>query len=120
MNFQLDKSSKKPLIIFGFILGIIVFFTFAYMNYNDEQITKRNILNRERNDKIIDIFRVKKEHNYIYIRLAKGGISNYNNLYKIGDSLSKKRGDSIEYIFRGNNVIKNNLFEVARKQNFLK
>jgi len=118
--FTIDKSSRKSLAIFGLIFGSIVFSVFFYMNYNNEKITKRNILNKERHDKIIDIFRVKKEHNYIYIKLARGGVSNYNYLYKIGDSISKKRGDSIEYIFRGDSIIKNNLFEVARRQNMLK
>lgn len=110
-NFELDKSSKKPLLIFGLIFGIMVSLTLFYRSYNKEDITKKDILNEERHSRVIDIFRVKEEHNYIYVKFSGGEISNLKYSYKIGDSISKKKGDSIEYIFRGDSIIKNNLFE---------
>lgn len=111
-NFEVGKSSKKNLFIFVFILGLIVFLSVFYLSNNKEEITKKNILNEERHSRIINIFRVKEEHNYIYIKFSGGEVSNFKYSYKIGDSISKNKGDSIEYIFRGDSIIRNNLFEI--------
>ncbi|SMO77364.1 hypothetical protein SAMN06265171_106265 [Chryseobacterium rhizoplanae] len=119
-DFELDESSKKPLLIFGLIFGSIVFITVFYLSYNAENLTKKVILDEKRHSRIISIFRAKEEHNFIYIKLSGGQIYNFNNLYRVGDSLSKSKGDSIEYIFRGDSIIKNNLFEVARREGTLK
>ncbi|RXM51712.1 hypothetical protein BOQ64_12410 [Chryseobacterium sp. CH25] len=111
-NFELGNSSKKTLFIFALLLGLIVFLSLFYLSNNKEETTKKNILNEERHSRIINIFRVKEEHNYIYIKFSGGEVSNFKYSYKIGDSISKNKGDSIEYIFRGDSIIRNNLFEV--------
>lgn len=113
--FKLDKSIEKPLFIFALIFGAIVAIIVVYLQHNDEEISTKVILDKQRHSRIVRIFRVKEEHNYIYIKLSTGHIANFNKLYKVGDSLSKNKGDSIEYIFRNGEVIQNNLIENYRK-----
>ncbi|SEH45597.1 hypothetical protein [Chryseobacterium culicis] len=119
-NFELDKSSKKPLLIFGLIFGLIVFFTVFYLNYNSTDLTKEQLLKINRHTKVIEIYINKNEHNFPYVKFSNGSEKIMETPYEIGDSISKKKGDSIEYIFRGDSIIKNNLFEVARRDKILK
>ncbi|MDW9378612.1 hypothetical protein [Chryseobacterium sp. JV558] len=115
--FELDKSSKKPLIIFGLIFGSIVFLIIFYLNYNSDNQTKQRILEINRHEKVIDIYRDKNEHNFLFVKYSNGYVELLDYPYKIGDSISKNRGDSIEYIFRNDSVLKNNLIQQIRKYN---
>ncbi|MCW1961002.1 hypothetical protein [Chryseobacterium viscerum] len=119
-NFELDKSSKKPLIIFGLIFGSIVFLIVFYLNHNSDNLTKQQILEIDRHTKVIEIYINKSEHNFPYVKFSNGTDKIMETPYQIGDSLSKNRGDSIEYIFRRDSIIQNNLFETARREKMLK
>jgi|GEM_PF-869963 len=119
-NIEIDKSSKKSLIIFGLIFGSIVCLTIFYLNYNSNDLTKEKLLQINRHTKVIDIYVNKNEHNFLYVKFSNGSDKIMETRYKIGDSISKKRGDSIEYIYRGDSIIQNNLFEVAREEGMLK
>jgi len=119
-NFELDKSSKKPLLIFGLIFGSIVFLTVFYLNYNSADLTKEQLLKINRHTKVTDIYVNKNEHNFLYVKFSNGTEKIMETPYQIGDSISKNKGDSIEYIFRGDSIIQNNLFEVARRDKILK
>ncbi|MDP2453905.1 MULTISPECIES: hypothetical protein [unclassified Kaistella] len=119
-NIELDKSSKKPIIIVGLLFGLIVFFIFFYLSYNSNDLTEEQLLKINKHTKVIDIYVNKNEHNFIYVKYSNGITEGLDDPYQIGDSISKNRGDSIEYIFRGNHIIQNNLFEVARKESMMK
>lgn len=114
-NLEIDKSSKKPLVIFGLIFGTIVFLTIWYLNYNSDNLTKKQLLEINRHTKVIDLYVNKNEHNFLYVKFSNGSEKIMETYYQIGDSLSKDKGDSIEYIFRKDSIIKNNYFEEARK-----
>ncbi|PRB06169.1 hypothetical protein CQ046_03100 [Chryseobacterium sp. MYb7] len=115
--FELDKSSKKALIILGLIFGSIVFLVIFYLSYNSNNLTKQQILEINRHEKVIDIYRDKNEHNFLFVKYSNGSVELLDYPYKIGDSISKNRGDSIEYIFRNDSVLKNNLIQQIRKYN---
>lgn len=119
-DFKLDKSSKTPLIIFLLIFGSIVFLTVFYLNHNSADLTKEQLLKINRHTKVTDIYVNKNEHNFLYVKFSNGTEKIMETPYQIGDSLSKNKGDSIEYIFRRDSIIQNNLFEVARRENILK
>lgn len=63
--FKLDKSIEKPLFIFALIFGAIVAIIVVYLQHNDEEISTKVILDKQRHSRIVRIFRVKEEHNYI-------------------------------------------------------
>ncbi|MFN1219080.1 hypothetical protein ACKW6Q_19100 [Chryseobacterium kwangjuense] len=119
-NFELDKSSKKTLIIFLLIFGSIIFLIVFYLNYNSVDLTKEQLLKINRHTKVIEIYINKNEHNFPYVKFSNGSEKIMETLYQVGDSISKNKGDSIEYIFRGDSIIKNNLFEVARRDKIFK
>ncbi|UKB86102.1 hypothetical protein LF887_10895 [Chryseobacterium sp. MEBOG06] len=74
----------------------------------------------ERYTRVIDIYNNRHEHNFLYVKFSNGSEKILEYPYKLGDSISKKRGDSIEYIFRKDSIIENNLFEESRKIGLLK
>ncbi len=56
----------------------------------------------------------------MYVKFSNGSQKILEYPYKIGDSISKKKGDSIEYIFRKDSIIKYNLLEESRQNGLLK
>ncbi|AZB00020.1 hypothetical protein EG359_10465 [Chryseobacterium joostei] len=119
-NIEVDKSSKKTIILFIVFFGCILLSTIAYLIINSNELVKEKILSIERNTKVIDIYNNKKEHNFLYVKYSNGTQKILEFSYQIGDSVSKKKGDSIEYIFRKDSIIKYNLFEESRKYGVLK
>ena len=119
-NIEVDKSSRKTIIIFIVFFGCILLFTIAYLIINSNKLVKEKILSIERNTKVIDIYNNKKEHNFLYVKYSNGTQKILEFSYQIGDSVSKKKGDSIEYIFRKDSLIKSNLLEKARRNGILK
>lgn len=119
-NIEVDKSSKKTIVIFIVFFGCILLSTIAYLIINSNELVKEKILSIERNTKVIDIYNNKKEHNFLYVKYSNGTQKILEFSYQIGDSVSKKKGDSIEYIFRKDSIIKYNLFEESRKYGVLK
>ena len=79
-----------------------------------DKITKEILLNIERHTSVIDIYNNKEQHNFPYVKYSNGTNKILEFSYQIGDSISKNKGDSIEYIFRGEKIIKNNLLENYR------
>lgn len=118
-NIQIDKSSKKTIIRFIVFFVCIFLFTIIYLIINSNSEREQKLLSIERNTRVIDIYNNKHEHNILYVKFSNGSQKILEYPYKVGDSISKKKGDSIEYIFRGDSIIKNNLFEVARRQNMM-
>lgn len=90
------------------------------MIVNSNQLVKEQLLSIERNAKVIEIYNNKKEHNFPYVKYSDGAQKILEYPYQVGDSVSKKKGDSIEYIFRKNRIIEYNLFEESRKNGVLK
>ncbi|WP_263602877.1 hypothetical protein [Chryseobacterium sp. PET-29] len=119
-NIEVDKSSKKTIIIFIIAFGCILLLTIMYLIINSNRLVKEKILAIERNARVVDIYNNKKEHNFLYVKYSNGNQKLLEYPYKLGDSVSKKKGDSIEYIFRKDSIIKNNLLEDSRKNGFLK
>lgn len=81
---------------------------------------KQKLLSIERYTKVIDIYNNRNEHNFLYVKFSNGSQKILEYPYKVGDSVSKRKGDSIEYIFRKDSIIENNLFEESRKNGLLK
>lgn len=119
-NIEVDKSSKKTITIFIIVFGSIVLLTIFYLIINSNRLVKEEILSIERNAKVVDIYNNKKEHNFPYVKYSNGTQKILEYPYKIGDSVSKNKGDSIEYIFRKDSILKSNLLEKARRNGLLK
>ncbi|MDV7698611.1 hypothetical protein N6B72_16915 [Chryseobacterium soli] len=81
---------------------------------------KQKLLSIDRHTRVIEIYANRNQHNLGYVRFSNGVNEFLEYPYKVGDSISKKKGDSIEYIFRKDSIIKNNYFEEARKNGLLK
>lgn len=119
-NIEVDKSSKKTIIIFILVFGCILLFTIIYLIINSNADRKQKLLNIDRHTRVVEIYSNKDQHNLGYVRFSNGINEFLEYPYKVGDSISKKRGDSIEYIFRKDSIIKNNYFEESRKNGLLK
>ncbi|AZA76489.1 hypothetical protein EG347_02595 [Chryseobacterium sp. G0186] len=118
-NIEIDKSSKKKIVVFILFFACIVLLTIIYLIINSNSSTKKQLLYVERYARVIELYNNKQEHNFPYVKYSNGTRKILEFPYKIGDSVSKKRGDSIEYIFRNDSVIVNNYFERARKDGYL-
>jgi len=119
-DFKTSKSGKKTLTIMVISFCCILLFTFIYLTANSNHQIKQQLLNIERNTRVVEIYVNKRQHNSLYARFSNGSYKILEYPYITGDSISKKKGDSIEYIFRKESIIENNLFEEARKNGFLK
>jgi len=119
-NIEVDKSSKKIITIFIIVFGSIFLLTIMYLILNSNYDRKQKLLSIERHTRVIGIYNNKYEHNFLYVKFSNGSQKILEYPYKVGDSISKKRGDSIEYIFRKDSIIENNLFEESRKNGLLK
>jgi len=98
---------------------LAIFFIILVLVIILRKTTKDNLINYEISTKVVDIYRDRNEHNFLFVKYSNGSVELLDYPYKIGDSISKKKGDSIEYIFRNNTVLKNNLIQQARKENLL-
>ncbi|KFF11692.1 hypothetical protein IW15_15920 [Chryseobacterium soli] len=119
-NIEVDKSSKKTIIIFIVFFGCLLLFTIFYLIINSSSERKQKLLSIDRQTRVIEIYANRNQHNLGYVRFSNGVNEFLEYPYKVGDSISKKKGDSIEYIFRKDSIIKNNYFEEARKNGLLK
>lgn len=107
---------RKVKISFGIFFAAIVIFLIIYEYYNGENNVKNQLLNIENHSKVVDIYNNREEHNFLYVKYSNGRKKILEFDYKIGDSVSKSKGDSIEYIFRNGKIIEDNLFERYRKR----
>jgi len=98
---------------------LAIFFIILVLVIILRKTTKDNLINYEISTKVVDIYRDRNEHNFLFVKYSNGLVELLDYPYKIGDSISKKKGDSIEYIFRNDTVLKNNLIQQARKENLL-
>ena len=118
-NFRIefDKQTKKSITIFFLIFGIFIAFIFIreYFYGYDESV--KSILNEQYNVKVDSVYINKEEHNFPYVAYSNGKKQILEFEYKTGDSLVKKKGDSIEYVYRNNQQIKNNLLDILRFYN---
>ncbi len=116
-DFNLDKQSKKIAIVFILIFVSLIIIVFIYKNNNRVNFTNASLLNMEKHTRVVDIYINKEEHNFIYVKYSNGKRESLDDPYQIGDSISKNKGDSIEYIFRNGKILENNLLEAYRKGN---
>ncbi|WP_284464728.1 hypothetical protein [Chryseobacterium sp.] len=119
-NIKVDKSNRKTIIIFIVFFGCIFLFTLIYLIINSNSEREQKLLNVERHTKVVEIYPNKNQHNLGYVRFSNGTNEFLEYPYKVNDSISKKKGDSIEYIFRNDSIIINNYLEEARKNGILK
>ncbi|WP_294284372.1 hypothetical protein [uncultured Chryseobacterium sp.] len=110
----MNYNTKNILILFFLSISIIIFVIFSRKTNRD------SLADYEIFAKVVDIYRDKNEHNFLFVKYSNGIVELLDYPYKIGDSISKKRGDSIEYIFRGDNIIQNNLFKKARNEKLIR
>ncbi len=109
-------KNQQNIIVIAFLIFIVTIVIISiYTDYNRYELTKETLLNIEKHTRVMDIYINKKEHNFVYVKYSNGKSESLDDPYKIGDSISKKRGDSIEYIFRKGKIIQNNLLENYRK-----
>ena len=108
-------KNQQNIIVIAFLIFIVpIFIISIYTDYNRYELTKETLLNIEKHTRVMDIYINKEEHNFVYVKYSNGK-QDLNDSYEIGDSLSKNKGDSIEYIFRKGKIIQNNLLENYRK-----
>lgn len=119
MGYWKMININKPLKIFFIILIGFLFIIIIYIKKTNDTSVKKMLLDHERHAKVIQIYHNRDEHNFEYVKFSNEENKIMDYPYKEGDSVSKKRGDSIEYIYRGNVVLKQNLFETARKNKAL-
>ncbi|AZA77616.1 hypothetical protein EG347_08855 [Chryseobacterium sp. G0186] len=119
-DIKIDKTNKKIIILVMVFFGCILLFSVIYLVINSESDKKQSLLIINRHTRVVDIYPNKNQHNLGYVRFSNGINEFLDYPYKIGDSVSKNSGDSIEYIFRKDSIIKNNYFEEARKNGLLK
>lgn len=120
IEIEIDKSSRKIIKICIVFFGGIFISTIAYLIINSNELLKQQLLSIERHTKVIAIYNNKNEHNFLYVKYSNGTQETLEYPYQIGDSVSKTKGDSIEYIFRKDSVIQNNFFEESRRNGKLK
>lgn len=115
-NFRIefDNQTQKSVIIFFLIFGIFILFIAIREYYFGYDLRKEELLHKEYNKKVDSIYVNKNEHNFTYVVYSDGKEEILDFNYLKNDSLSKKRGDSIEYIYRNNGILKNNLLESLR------
>ena len=112
---EIDNETRKSLQVFWLIFGTILLGIIIYIILTDNETTKNQILNLNRHTRVEKIYINVNEHNFTYVRFSNGKEKILEYPYEIGDSISKKKNDSIEYIFRNGNVIKYNMLEYYRK-----
>lgn len=112
----MDKTQQNALVVLFLIFVIPIIIISIYTNSNRYDLTRNSILNLERHTKVVDIYINKEEHNFTYVKFSNGKSESLDDPYKIGDSISKNKGDSIEYIFRGDTILKYNMLESIRKE----
>lgn len=104
---NLDITLKLQIYLCIAIILFISFFILREFLYGDA-ITRDILLSKKRNVTVTEIYRDRNEHNFTFVKFSDGNKELLDFPYKIGDSISKNKGDSIEYIFRNESVIKNN------------
>lgn len=112
----MDNKTKNNLRYFM----IIILFVILYLVLSRKKRVEQSLLDYHLQTTVIDIYRDKNEHNFLFVKYSNGSVELLDYPYEIGDSISKKKGDSIEYIFRNGLLLKNNLIEKARENNLLK
>lgn len=110
----MNHNTKNILILFTLFISVIILVIFL------RKTTKDSLTDYEMYAKVINIYIDKNEHNFLFVKYSNGVVELLDYPYKVGDSISKRKGDSMEYIFRGNRIIRNNLFEKARKEKTLR
>ena len=113
--FKIDDESKKSVKIFFWIFGIFIIGIFFYLKKTKNNTTKKQILNYEMNVKVVDVYNDRNEHNFTFVKFSNGKRVLREYPYEIGDSISKIKNDSIEYIYRNGTIIKYNTLEYYRK-----
>lgn len=96
------------------VLLFIGFLIFRQVIYGDE-IKRDILLSDRRNATVTDIYIDRNEHSSTFVKFSNGSKGVLDFPYQIGDSVSKKKGDSIEYIFRNNKIIKNKWLKTYSK-----
>lgn len=112
---KIDKELEKSLFMFFIIMTLFISITFIYVYYNKDNFLKKEFLESNYNKKVDSVYINKEEHNFLYVRFSDGKVESAQFSYKKNDSISKKKGDSIEYIFRKDSILKNNLFDIFIK-----
>lgn len=110
----MNYNTKNIFVLFALFISVIILIIVL------RKTTKDSLTDYEIFAKVINIYRDKNEHHFLFVKYLDGRVELLDYPYKLGDSISKKKGDSIEYIFRGDIIIQNNLFEKARKEKILK
>ena len=107
----IERKIKISMVIF---LVVIISFLYIHDSIYGDEIKRDILLNIERQTSVIDIYANRRQHNMGYVKYSNGIDEPLYYPYKIGDSISKNKGDSIEYIFRGEEIIETNLLENYR------
>ncbi|THV57070.1 hypothetical protein [Chryseobacterium candidae] len=96
---------------------LAIFFVIFFLVFFRKKTTENSLIDYEIHAKVVDIYRDRNEHNFLFVKYSNGSVELLDYPYKIGDSISKKKGDSIEYILRNGTWLKNNLIQQDKKTN---
>lgn len=89
----IERKIKISVAIF---LIVIIGFLYVHESIYGDEITKDILLNIERHTSVIDLYNNKEQHNSPYVKYSNGTSKILEFSYKLGDSISKNKGDSIE------------------------
>jgi hypothetical protein len=115
LDLSLDSNTKRIIKFLLYIFCAILLITFIFLYFSGPSEKKQILLSTERHTTVIEVYANKNQHNFVYARFSNGVNDLLYYPYKVGDSISKNKGDSIEYIFRKGKIIEHNYLKEARK-----
>ncbi|OPB88525.1 hypothetical protein BB021_08235 [Elizabethkingia ursingii] len=113
----MNKSNRKLLIIFSVFIVILIIGSIIFYSLTYEKGKYNRIIQMERNTTVLSIYENSSEHNNTYVLYKNGERKSLNYDLKVGDSISKNKGDSIMYIYRKDSIIPVNLLLYGDKVN---
>lgn len=112
---DVKQISKKDVSLIKWVIGIPSLFFIGFVLYmfltkeNINNVIKKTDLNEEFSGNVDTIFRDKSNHNVQTVRLTNGYVYTvtpaWENHFKVGDSLSKKKNSLELEVYRKNKLV---------------
>ena len=112
----MNKSNRKLLVTFSILISILVLGSIIYNVLTDDKMNYNRIIRLERHTKVIKVYLDKPNRGFIIVYKNGERQGRFYNL-KVGDSISKNKGDSIMYIYGKDSIIPINLLLYGDKVN---
>ncbi|MCP2039220.1 hypothetical protein [Chryseobacterium sp. HSC-36S06] len=113
-KIEFDKQTQKSITIFFLIFGIFIVFIGVREYYYGYNLRYESLINEDYTLKVDRVYINSTEHNFKYVAFTNGKQQLSEFGYQKNDSIVKKKGDSIEYIYRDDKIISNNVLDLLR------